>query len=84
MPTRPPSSISRPERKALAKQRRARLLFLLALTAINLWFVIDGAPALYRASTGHPVGLVMVTLLFGTLLVSLVRMWIVALRRTGR
>lgn len=87
MPARPPSTPITPEHKALAKQRRARLIFLLALTAVNIWFVIDGAPVLYHASAGHPVGLVMVAILFGTLLVSLARMWFslsIASRETPR
>lgn len=78
------TTVSAAERTALAKQHRARLLFLLALTAMNAWIVVDDAPVLYHASAGHPVGSVMVTLMFGTLLISLFRVWFVTFRRTGR
>lgn len=84
MSSHPHTVVSVAEHTVPAKHPLARLLFLLVLTAINAWIVVDDAPVLYRASAGHPVGFVMVTLMFGTLLISLFRVWFVTFRRTGR
>lgn len=61
-----------------------RLLFNALLSAVNVWIVVDDAPALYRVNAGHPAWTVGVTLLFAALFASLARVWFVTLRRRLR
>lgn len=61
-----------------------RFALCLVVTSLNVAVVAIYGGTLYRASSHHPVCLVGVTVLFGALLVSLARVWFVALRRYQR
>lgn len=61
-----------------------RLALCVLVTAMNVAVIAYTAPILYRASAHHPVWSAGVSLLFGSLLLSLLRVWLTVLPRTAR
>lgn len=61
-----------------------RLALCVLVTAMNVAVIAYTAPILYRASAHHPVWSTGVSLLYGSLLLSLLRVWLTALPRTVR
>ena len=61
-----------------------RLTLCVLVTAINAAVIADTAAILYRVSAHHPLWLAGVSLLFGSLLLSLLRVWLTALLPTVR
>lgn len=56
-----------------------RLTLCVVVTAMNIAAVVYSAPILYRVSVHHPVWLAGASLLFGSLVLSLLRVWVTTL-----
>ena len=57
-----------------------RLSVCVVLTAFNAAVIIAFGPLLYRVSSNHPLGLAALTIVFGTLVASLLHVWVVMFR----
>ena len=58
----------------------SRIAICLLLTILDAGVIATYGPTLYQVSSSHPSWLVVLALLFGTMLVSLVRVWGLTLR----
>lgn len=57
-----------------------RCVLCLVLTAFNAGVIAFSGVTLYRATAGHPLQLAGLSVLFACFIISLIRVWIVALR----
>lgn len=75
-------AFNQPEQVNISVVRNpVRLATCVLLTALNVAVVGHFGETLYRLTAGHPLRFAGVTLLFAALFASLLRVWIVGLRR---
>jgi hypothetical protein len=85
MPDIPRIVSARVDYVAIFSRRFAlRLLVCVLLTSLDAAVIALFGPTLYRATTNHPLWFIGISLLFGALLITLIRVWTLTLRRQCR